>query len=272
MTKRYAVIGDPVSHSLSPLMHTGWLADHGIDATYEAHLLRSDDPVSAIRAMAGYSGINVTVPHKEAAARAAERASASVRQLNAANTLTWRDDGLHGDNTDASGFAHSLDEAAPEWRSAKTALVIGAGGAGRAVAFGLAGDLAITLVNRTFDRADAAARLIGPDGANGVTGRRWQDLSACFAEADVIVNTTTLGMNDTPFEWPLEGSKLSAIVADIVYRPLETGLLRAARTRGLKTVDGLGMLIHQGALAFEIWHGIRPDTAKARERLMAALT
>lgn len=274
MTKRYAVIGDPVSHSLSPLMHNGWIADHRLDASYEAVRVRSDDPVRTIRAMAGYSGLNVTVPHKEAAARAAERASACARQLNAANTLTWRDDVLHGDNTDASGFVHSLDEAAPDWRSAKTALVIGAGGAGRAVAFGLAGENspAIVIVNRTLERADAAARLIGPHGANGVKARKWHELAACIAEADVIVNTTTLGMNDAPFDWPLDAAKPGAIVADIVYRPLETGLLRAARARGLKTVDGLGMLIHQGALAFEIWHGVKPDTAKARERLMAALT
>lgn len=270
MTKRYAVIGDPVSHSLSPVIHKGWIADHGLDATYDAVLMRSEDPMRAIRAMAGYDGLNVTVPHKEAAARAAERASAIVRQLNAANTLIWRDGVLHGDNTDASGFARSLDEAEHEWRDAKAALVIGAGGAGRAVAFGLADRMAITIVNRTFERAEEATRLIGPHGA--IVARKWRDLATCIAEADVIVNTTTLGMSDAPFDWPLDRAKPSAIVADIVYRPLETGLLRAARARGLKTVDGLGMLIHQGALSFEIWHGVRPDTQKARARLMAALT
>lgn len=274
MTKRYAVIGDPVSHSLSPLMHQGWIADHGLDATYVAHRLRSDDPARAIQTLAGYDGVNVTVPHKEAAARAAERASPTARQLNAANTLTWRDDMLHGDNTDCAGFARALDETAPDWRSAGNALVIGAGGAGRAVAFGLASPNgpSITIVNRTLDRAGVAARLIELHSTRGVLARPWATLAECMASADIIVNTTTLGMNDAPFEWPLDDAKPNAIVADIVYRPLETSLLRAAGERGLRTMDGLGMLIHQGALSFEIWHGIKPDTAKARARLMEALT
>jgi shikimate dehydrogenase len=273
MTKRYAVIGDPVSHSLSPLMHQGWIADHGLDATYVAHQLRSDDPARAIQTLGGYDGANVTVPHKEAAARAAERASPTARQLNAANTLTWCDGMLHGDNTDCTGFARALDEAAPDWRGANNALVIGAGGAGRAVAFGLAGQEgpSITIVNRSLDRADAAARLIDLHCAKGASARPWAMLAECVADADIIVNTTTLGMNHAPFDWPLDAAKPNAIVADIVYRPLETGLLRAARERGLRTMDGLGMLIHQGALSFEIWHGIKPDTAKARARLMEAL-
>jgi len=274
MTKRYAVIGDPVSHSLSPLLHQGWIADHGLDATYEARLLKSADPARAIQVLTGYNGVNVTVPHKEAAARAAERASSAVRQLNAANTLTWLDGILHGDNTDCAGFAAALDEAAPDWRAARNALVIGAGGAGRAVAFGLAmkDGPSITIVNRTFDRADAAAGLIELHCGRGATARPWGALAECVAEADIVVNTTSLGMNDAPATWPLDDAKPSAIVADIVYRPLETGLLRSARARGLRTVDGLGMLIHQGARSFEIWHGIKPDVAKARARLMEALT
>lgn len=273
MTKRYAVIGDPVSHSLSPLMHAGWIEDHNLDATYDALQVRSDDPVRAIRGLTRFDGMNVTSPHKEAAARAAAIASAIVRQLEAANTLTWREGALHADNTDAAGFAHALDEALPTWREASSALVIGAGGAGRAVALGLAGQdgPAIAIVNRTLERAEAAARLIGPYCGGKVAVRAWGELADCMADADIIVNTTTLGMSGAPFDWPLDGVKANAIVADIVYRPLETGLLRAARARGLKTVDGLGMLIHQGALSFEIWHGIKPDVAKARARLEAAL-
>lgn len=273
MTKRYAVIGDPVNHSLSPLMHSGWIEDHGLDAVYEAHHLRSDDPVRAIRVLEGYDGVNVTVPHKEAAASAAERASAAVRQLNAANTLTWRDGILFGDNTDAPGFTLALEEAAPDWHEVKTALVIGAGGAGRAVAYGLAGQdgPAITIVNRTFERADAAARMIGPHCGRTAIARPWSALAESIAEADIIVNATTLGMNGARFDWPMEHARAGALVADIVYRPLETPLLRQARARGLKTVDGLSMLIRQGALSFEIWHGIKPDAARARERLMAGL-
>ncbi len=273
MTKRYAVIGDPVSHSLSPLLHQGWLADYGIDARYQALQLKSDDPVSAIRHLTQFAGINVTAPHKEAAARAAENASEAVRQLNAPNTLTWRDGILHGDTTDVAGFVRALEEVAPGWRAARKALVIGAGGAGRAVALGLSGEDGpdIAIVNRTTDRAIAAAHIVAPHSGGRVTAHQWAVLADCLAEADIIVNTTTLGLNDAPVEWPLAGAKPSAVVADIVYRPLETGLLRAARKRGLKTMDGLGMLIHQGALAFVIWHGVRPDVAKARARLMAAL-
>ncbi len=273
MTKRYAVIGDPVSHSLSPFLHQGWLADYGIDARYEALQLKSDDPVGAIRDLTQFAGINVTAPHKEAAARAAEDASEAVRQLNAANTLTWRDGILHGDNTDVAGFVRALEEVAPGWRAAHKALVIGAGGAGRAVALGLscADGPDIAIVNRTTDRAIAAAHIVAPHNGGRVSAHPWELLADCLAEADIIVNTTTLGLNDAPVEWPLAAANPSALVADIVYRPLETGLLRAARKRGLKTMDGLGMLIHQGALAFELWHGIKPDVAKARARLMAAL-
>lgn len=273
MTKCYVVIGDPVGHSLSPLMHQGWFADHGVDARYEALQLRSDDPVRAIRALSQFTGINVTAPHKEAAARAVKHASETVRQLNAANTLTWRDGILHGDNTDVAGFVRGLEDVAPGWRAAQNALVIGAGGAGRAVALGLAGQdgASIAIVNRTFERAEAAAHALAPHSGGLVTAHPWAALADCIAKADIIVNTTTLGTDDAPFEWPLAGARPGAVVADIVYRPLETGLLRAARERGLTTMDGLGMLIHQGAQAFEIWHGIKPDVAKARHRLMAAL-
>jgi shikimate dehydrogenase len=241
MTKRYAVIGDPVSHSLSPLMHNGWIADHGLDATYEAYLLRSDDPVAAIRGLTQFAGMNVTVPHKEAAAAAADRSETST-----ANVLRWEADGtLSAFNTDGLGFLDALDEAAPEWRSrVKHALILGAGGAAQGIA-GLVSSYVKTVgvANRTRARAE-----------------------------DLIIQTTTLGMTGTESPaWPFDVCGAATIAVDIVYRPLETPFLAAARARGLKGVDGLGMLIHQGALSFEIWHGIRPDVAKARARLEAAL-
>lgn len=265
MTKRYAVIGDPVSHSLSPLIHTGWIADHGLDATYEAYQLCSQDPVSAIRSLTQFAGMNVTVPYKEAAAAAADRSETSV-----ANVLRWEADGtLSAFNTDGLGFFDSLDEAAPEWRSGLTrALILGAGGAAQAIA-GMMSPFArtIAVANRTRPRAeDLAASL-----ANGQV-RDWADLAGAFAEADLIVQTTSLGMAGAQSPaWPFPVCSARTIVADIVYRPLETPFLAAARARGLKAVDGLGMLIHQGALSFEIWFGIRPDAAKARKRLEAAL-
>jgi shikimate dehydrogenase len=262
MTKRYAVIGDPVSHSFSPLMHNGWIADHGLDATYEARLLRSDDPVAAIRSLTQFAGMNVTVPHKAAAAKAADRTEAEV-----ANVLRWEPDGsLSAFNTDGAGFLAALDESAPDWRErTETALLIGAGGAARAIAGALAGKLDLLIVNRSILRAEELAKRLPRTGF-----APWEALPACFS-ADLIVNATTIGMDGRDFSWPVDRCLKSAVIADIVYRPLETSLLRGARARGLKTVDGLGMLIHQGALSFEIWHGLKPDAAKARARLEAAL-
>lgn len=264
---RYAVIGDPVSHSLSPTMHNGWIADHELNATYEALLLRSDDPVAAIRALGSQlAGANVTVPHKEAAAKAAGWADGT-----AANTLRWGQDGtLSAFNTDGAGFIAALDEAQPIWRrTTRRALVVGAGGA----AIGLGQALspivgAVQFINRTLAKAQAAADLI-PNGEAAA----WESLDEGFASNDLIVQATTLGMAGQPeMSWPVERCQKHAIIADIVYRPLETPLLREARAAGLATMGGLGMLIHQGALAFELWFGIKPDTVKARARLLAALT
>lgn len=263
MTKRYAVIGDPVSHSLSPLMQNGWMADHGVDASYEAYHLRSDD-AAAIRALTRFAGMNVTVPHKEAAARAADRSEGAT-----ANVLRWEADGsLSAFNTDGAGFLDSLDESAPRWRnSVKRALVIGAGGAAQAIASALSGHVAtIEIINRTPERAGELARCF-PNACVG----EWANLRQAFVAADLIVNATTLGMMGESPAWPVEVCGEETIVADIVYRPLETPLLASAKARGLTTVDGLGMLIHQGARAFGIWFGMKPDAAKARARLEAAL-
>jgi len=266
-TKRYAVIGDPVAHSLSPLMHTGWIADHGLDATYEAYLLRSDDPVAAIRDLTRFAGMNVTVPHKEAAARAAGWAEG-----DAANVLRWETDGsLTALNTDGVGFRDALTEAEPDWlRRVNDVVIIGAGGAARGIAAELSLHVGtITFVNRTRARAEAAASDLQMIGGRALA---WNELERAFASADLIVQATTLGMNgaEAP-RWPVEVCRPGAMIADIVYRPLETDLLRAARARGLSTMDGLGMLIHQGAWAFWLWHGNWPDTAKARTRLLEAL-
>jgi shikimate dehydrogenase len=263
MTKRYAVIGDPVSHSLSPVMHEGWIADHGLDASYEAYLLRSDNPVAAIRALRGYAGANVTVPHKEAAASAADRNEGDV-----ANVLRWESDGsISAFNSDGAGFLDALTEAVPDWQSqAKTALVLGAGGAAQAIAGALAGSSRLIIANRTFARAAELAEHL--TRANAAA---WESLPQCFADADLIVNATTLGMGGGDQAWPLDACRKGTIVVDIVYRPLETALLKGAREHGLVAIDGLGMLIHQGARSFEIWHGIKPDTTKARARLMEAL-
>lgn len=267
-TRVYAVIGDPVAHSLSPPMHNAWMAQAGLDAVYVA--LQSSSPDFAALAASGLAGVNVTVPHKERAAASAERVDPMAHRLRAANVLRFGPDGAEAFNTDAPGFIASLAEAYPTWRDeVRTALVLGAGGAARAIAFGLAdaGVARIRIANRTPARAASAC-----EGLANAETRDWAALDAAFAEADLIVNATTLGLAGAPSpDWPVAATQAHAIVADAVYRPLETPLLAASRKHGLRTVDGLGMLIHQGALAFEIWFGQRPDVQAARRQLQAVL-
>ncbi len=269
MTKRYAVIGDPVGHSLSPLMHAGWIEDHGLDASYEACLLRSDDPVAAIRALTQFAGMNVTAPHKEAAAIAADRCACPV-----VNTLRWEEDGsLSAYNTDGEGFLYALTEAASDWpMRVSEALILGAGGAAEGIARALRPSpkhgISITIASRTAARAETLAKKLSHTGVGD-----WYDLGAAFERADLIVQATPLGMSRSPsVEWPLHRCRHNAIVVDIVYRPLETPFLKSARARGLTAIDGLGMLIHQGALSFELWHGVKPDVDRARTRLEMALS
>ncbi len=270
-TKVLAILGNPVTHSLSPQMHAGWIADHGIDAAYVALPLAHDGVTEALRALrgVGFHGANVTVPFKEAAASAADVRSTDVEALGVANTLHWKDGTLHAHNTDWRGARRALDEVVPQWtRDVRHAVVVGGGGAARAMAYGVAqeGGPRVIIVNRSLEKARAIATSLGAET------RDWSDLPAALSDADLIINATSLGMTGAAsIDWPLAGAKPTAIVFDAVYAPLETDLLKAARARGLRTVDGLGMLIHQGALAFEIWFGIKPDTAKARERLLAIL-
>jgi shikimate dehydrogenase len=266
-TQVLAVIGDPVSQSLSPTMHNGWIADHGLDAVYVALPLKSDKAEAALTTLKSLRlrGLNITVPHKEAAARAADRSQSAV-----ANVWRWELDGsVSAFSTDGAGFLASLDEDAPGWRTRTSrALILGAGGGALAIGEALAPFVdTVHFANRTPERGETAAASI-PNGRS----LRWDDLERGFGAADLIVQATKLGMNGAEsFEWPVANVRTGAIVADIVYRPLETGLLRAARERGLAAIDGLGMLIHQGALSFELWFGIRPDAGKARSRLLAAL-
>lgn len=264
-TKVLAVLGNPIAHSLSPPMHNAWLAAAGIDAAYVA-LPIEGDVFGALPAL-GLFGANVTVPHKERAAAIATRKDDAVTRLGAANVLHFAPGGdVAAFNTDAPGFVASLDQDAPGWRSrVNTALVIGAGGAARAIAWGLAaaGVPRILVSNRTEARAHEVCAI-----CPGSAPWPWANLGDAFAQADLIVNATSLGLAGGPSpEWPIAAAPAHALVADAVYKPLETPLLAGAKARGLATVDGLGMLIHQGALAFEIWFGVRPDTQAARALL-----
>jgi shikimate dehydrogenase len=272
MTRRCFIIGHPVAHSRSPLIHGHWLAEHALAGSYE----RVDVPPAELpgfiaRLRAGeFVGGNVTVPNKEAVLPLLDEVSETARAMGAANTL-WMEDGrLRGDNTDAYGFLAHLDACVPGWAGrTRTALVLGAGGAARAVIHGLAerGLERIILVNRSPERAVELAAAF----PKAVEARPWRDIATLVGESDLIVNTTSLGMRgQPPLEIDLSALRPGTIVDDIVYVPLETPLLAQARRRGGVSVDGLGMLLHQAVPGFERWFGVRPQvTAALRAKLEA---
>jgi len=269
------VIGWPVDHSLSPRLHGFWLERHRIDGVYVALPVRPEDLGDALRLLPriGFRGANVTVPHKEKALEAMDEVEPLARTIGAVNTVVVQGDGtLLGRNTDAFGFIENLRQGAPHWHAPhKPALVVGAGGAARAVCVALldAGVPEIYLVNRTAARAKELAARLGEQ----VIPVPWESHAAAMAEAALVVNTTTLGMKGQP-ETELDLSKLprAAVVTDVVYAPLETPLLAAARARGNVTVDGLGMLIHQARPGFEAWFGVAPEaTPELRAFLIEAL-
>lgn len=253
------IIGHPVAHSRSPLIHGYWLKQHGIAGSYERIDVPPGEVADFVRALpeSGFVGGNVTLPHKQAVCALADELDDATRQIGAANTL-WIENGrVHAGNTDTLGFASNLDLAAPAWRSAGTALVLGAGGAARAILFALkqAGIAKIHLVNRSRERAEELAALFGP----GIAAGDWDERDALGEKASLVVHTTSVGM-DGQGGSPLDVGRLApdTIVADIVYTPLATPLLAAATRRGLTTVDGLGMLLHQAVPGFERWFGVRP--------------
>ena len=274
------VIGHPIGHSRSPLIHGHWLKRHAIVGSYEAR----DVAPSDLGAWLGdldpglTPGGNVTVPHKEAvrAWLGDERCDRAARAIGAVNTLWFEEGALRGGNTDAAGFAASLDAGAPEWREAERALVIGAGGAARAVVHALkeAGIGRIEVANRTPARAVALAREFGLADALPLDGT-----SEALRSADLVANTATLGMagaGDDGRAPPLHADPAAlnpaAITTDIVYVPLETPFLAAAREAGCRTVDGLGMLLHQAVPGFERWFGVRPEvTGELRAAIEATL-
>ncbi|MCJ8144431.1 shikimate dehydrogenase [Ancylobacter sp. A5.8] len=271
-TRRAGIIGHPVAHSRSPLIHGYWLEKHGIDGAYS----RLDVAPEAIDAFlsdfkaSGLVGANVTVPHKEAAFRAAVELDPVAAALGAVNTL-WLEDGrLHGANTDVHGFLANLDAAEPDWaRSLGEAVVLGAGGASRAIVHGLLerGVGRVAVVNRTLGRAEALREQFGMR----VHPVAWRDLPGRLAGCRLLVNTTSLGMKgQPPLDIDLSPLSPDALVSDAVYVPLETPLLRAAKAQGLATVDGLGMLLHQAVPGFERWFGVRPQVTPELRALALA--
>ncbi|MET0939798.1 MAG: shikimate dehydrogenase [Mesorhizobium sp.] len=264
------ICGHPISHSRSPIIHNYWLKQLGIAGNYTAIDVAPETFPQFISGLneAGLVGGNVTIPHKEAACALVEKRDAAAELIGAVNTL-WLEEGVvHGGNTDAHGFAANLDDSVPGWSSSERAVVLGAGGASRAVVFALQqrGIKSIRLVNRTLERAQELARRFGAR----VSAHELVALPELITEADLLINTTSLGMHGSGTPADVTRLPNTAIVADIVYVPLQTPLLAAAAARNLRTVDGLGMLLHQAVPGFERWFGKRPQvTSVLREILVA---
>jgi shikimate dehydrogenase len=267
------LIGWPAAHSRSPLIHHYWLRTLGIAGGYVIEAVPPDEFQDFVfrLSLRGFVGANVTIPHKERAL-SLSKPDARARAVGAANTLWFADGELCSTNTDVEGFINSLDASASGWDKCDEALVLGAGGASRAVVFGLLdrGIKRVHLANRTMARARALADQFGAS----VLPVAWEAIGDLLPRAGLLVNTTSLGMKgQPPLELDVGLLPSHAVVADLVYVPLDTPLLTASRARGLKTADGLGMLLHQAVRGFELWFGQRPEvTAELRALVEADLT
>jgi shikimate dehydrogenase len=266
------VIGQPISHSRSPLIHRYWLREHGIAGSYDKREVSAAELPDFVRNLSrsGLVGCNVTLPHKEAVVALADTVSEVVTTLGAANTL-WLENGkLRADNSDVHGFLANLDQTQPTWQNITgRALVLGAGGAARGIVYGLIrrGVPEVFVANRTLDKASALAGQLGAQ----VMPAAWPPAPELLASVDLLVNTTSLGMAGQPaLELDLTALKRTAIVCDAVYVPLKTPLLYAAEHAGLRTVDGLGMLLHQAVFGFERWFGVRPQVSADLRRTIEA--
>jgi shikimate dehydrogenase len=264
------LIGWPAAHSRSPLIHHYWLRTLGIAGGYNIEAVPPEGFAEFVLHLSahGFVGANVTIPHKERAL-ALSVPDARARAVGAANTLWYDGAELRSTNTDIEGFISNLDAAAPGWDTAGDALVLGAGGSSRAVVFGLIerGITRVHLANRTLDRARALADQFG----ESVHPVAWDAIADRLPDAGLLVNTTSLGMHGQP-ELAIDVSRLppQAVVADLVYVPLQTALLAAAGARGLRTADGLGMLLHQAVRGFELWFGQRPQVTPELRALVEA--
>ncbi|HXP97347.1 MAG TPA: shikimate dehydrogenase [Telmatospirillum sp.] len=269
--KLAGVLGWPVGHSRSPRLHGYWLEQHHIDGAYVPLAVRPEDFADVFHALPrmGFAGANVTIPHKEKALALADHVEPLARRIGAVNTLVVRENGsIDGRNTDAFGFLENMRHAIPGFKAATgPAVVIGAGGASRAVVAALLDDGVpeVRLINRTRHRAEEVAAALG--GAIEVIA--WEERADALAGAALLVNTTSLGMTgQPPLDLALDALPLEAHVNDIVYVPLETPLLAEARQRGHRAVDGLGMLLHQARAGFHAWFGVMPSVTEDFRRFV----
>lgn len=270
------VMGWPIGHSLSPRLHGHWIVEYGLDAHYLPLAVEPVNLAQALQALPamGFRGVNLTIPHKETALRTVRNIDPAAELIGAINTVVVEDERLTGRNTDAHGYLESLREADLS-RIEGHAIVLGAGGAARAIVFALngLGVRRIVIANRSRDRAEAlkrdASRLQGLE----IVVADWRNAMDHAKGAGLLVNTTALGMmGQAPLDIDISELESHCAVSDIVYRPLRTPLLTAAALRGHRTVEGLGMLLHQAAPAFEAWFGVRPKvTAELRRKLETAI-
>ncbi len=267
------VMGWPVAHTRSPAIHNHWIAKHGLKGAYVQLPVQPEKLEAAIRGLPalGFAGCNITLPHKVNAMKLMDELTPAARHMAAINTIVVRPDGsLLGANNDGSGYIQSLRDANPAWRGdAGSALILGAGGAARAIVVGLLEEGApeVRIANRTPERAQALANAFGPR----VKVISWSERNDAMADVKLLVNTTTQGMHgQADLDVHLDALPASAMVSDAIYIPLETPLLEQARKRGHLTVNGLGMLLNQAVPAFEAWFGVRPEvTAELRAVVQA---
>ena len=269
--KKAFVTGWPIKHSKSPMLHGFWLKQYGIEGKYEAYGVEPENFEQFLKELpkSEFVGGNITIPHKEVAFANVDQLDEAAKAIGAVNTLWLEGEKLCGGNTDAYGFSANMDQFAPEWREGKRAFVMGAGGAARAIIYAIleASFEEVHIVNRTLERAENLAKLFGEN----CKAHPWDELQDLLSQTDFIVNTTSIGMgsSDASMMTDLSTLQKSAIVTDIVYTPLETPFLKSANALGLKTVDGLGMLLHQAVPGFEKWFGIRPEvTDELREHIL----
>ena len=273
MSNRHAcIVGWPVAHSRSPIIHGYWLKKYAVAGSYTRRAVPPGEEVAFFGRLReeGLVGCNVTIPHKGAALAAAHASTEGARAVGVANTLWLEGDRLWADNTDGAGFLQHLHATVPTFAAAASAVaVLGAGGGARGVIHGLlqAGGREVRLFNRTRDRADAVARHF----ARGVKAYDWQERADRSRDVGLLINATSLGMQGAPaLEMPLAQLDARCIVADLVYVPLETPLLAAARERGLAAVDGLGMLLHQAVPGFKRWFGVTPEVTDELRAIIVA--
>lgn len=273
MKKWYSVIGDPIHQSMSPQMHDTWFLENDLDASYIPHHVEAAKLGMAVESLKhlGCSGWNVTVPHKTAIIPFLDEIDETAKHMNAVNTVVVTAQGhLRGYNTDGDGFVRSLEEQFGEEAKGKNVLVIGAGGAARGISFALEADGygPITIANRTVEKAEQLA-----DDLQSATPSSLATAAKKLGSFGLIIQTTSVGMNYAETGLPIEMGNLApnSIVADIIYNPLETAFLHEAKKRGAKTMNGVGMFVHQGAIAFEKWTKIRPNTKEMNKKITQKL-